>query len=195
MKKRITLIFLGLFFVFELDCQEKAVYLSLQYPNLVTGILSYATISKLPPGQLLKFNSSIIYEKELKETIDEAPHDVKNQLVKNSIFVLEQVATPRILAAVASKNKSNQKTDDAEIAEKHLNEISNGVAVSSKEILNFYNTNNHYFTGVTVEEVSEQIKSFLLNQKKQKYIWNYHNTKAEDLVSEAIQVIIRGIKA
>lgn len=32
-------------------------------------------------------------------------------------------------------------------------------------------------------------------QKKQKYIWNYHNTKAEDLVNEAIQVIIRGIKA
>jgi thiol-disulfide isomerase/thioredoxin len=107
-------------------------------------------------------------------------------LRKNSFFVLEQMATFRLLLteakAVAAKSGQDisQKTEQ-EIIQDHLRSLIKTLEVTDEEISVFYNGNTEMFGGATLVQVKPQVRQFLLQQKQQ------------DLINERIRTIGRRI--
>jgi thiol-disulfide isomerase/thioredoxin len=156
------------------------------YPGLTTGALTFAHPAILPEGTLLKAGDFVINSNELSEKIAGVDAKMQPALRKNSFFVLEQMATFRLLLteakAVAAKSGQDisQKTEQ-EIIQDHLRSLIKTLEVTDEEISVFYNGNTEMFGGATPVQVKPQVRQFLLQQKQQ------------DLINERIRTIGRRI--
>jgi len=145
------------------------------YPGLTTGALAFASTSTLPEGTLLKTGNLIINGKELSEEIAGADEKMLPALRKNAFFILEQMATLKLLlsearAAVAkSSDDISQKTEQA-IIQDHLRSLMKTLEVADEEIVDFYNGNTEMFGGASLVQVKPQIRQFLLQQKQQELV-------------------------
>lgn len=156
------------------------------HPGLTTGVLTFAHAATLPEGTLFKSGDLVINDKELTEKIAGADEKMQPALRKNSFFVLEQMATFRLLlaeakaAATKSGDDISQKTEQA-IIQDHLRSLMKTLEVTDEEITVFYNGNAGMFGGTTLSQVKPQVRQFLLQQKQQ------------ELVNERIRTIGRRI--
>ena len=156
------------------------------YPGMTTGVLTFAHAATLPEGTLFKSGDLVINDKELTEKIAGADEKMQPALRKNSFFVLEQMATFRLLlaeakaAATKSGDDISQKTEQA-IIQDHLRSLMKTLEVTDEEITVFYNGNAGMFGGATLSQVKPQVRQFLLQQKQQ------------ELVNERIRTIGRRI--
>src|SRR4030043_1568131 len=71
------------------------------YPGLTTRAMAFASVSTLPEGILLKAGNLVINGKEISEEIDGADEKMQPALRKNAFFILEQMATFKLLLAEA----------------------------------------------------------------------------------------------
>jgi len=145
------------------------------YPGLTTGAMAFASTSTLPEGVLLKAGKLVINGKELSEEIAGADEKMQPALRKNAFFVLEQMATFKLLlseagtAAAKSGDDISQKKEQA-IIQDHLRSLMKSLEVTDKEILDFYNGNTEMFGGASLVQVKPQIRQFLLQQKQQELV-------------------------
>ena len=156
------------------------------YPGLTTGALAFACASTLPEGTLLKAGNLVINSKELSEEIAGADEKMQPALRKNAFFILEQMATVKLLlsearaAAAKSGDDISQKTEQA-IIQNYLLSLMKTLEVTDEKIVEFYNGNTEMFGGATLAQIKPQIEQFLLQQKQQ------------ELVNERIRTIGRRI--
>ena len=80
------------------DVQKKPALVCDVYPGLASGSLTYAKLSDLPAGVVLKTEGLTINQKEVADEIAQAPEEMRAQLGKNGFFLLENLATRRLLA-------------------------------------------------------------------------------------------------
>jgi thioredoxin 1 len=145
------------------------------YPGLTTGALAFASATTLPEGTLLKAGNLVINGKELSEEIAGADEKMQPALRKNAFFILEQMATLKLLlteakaAAAKSGDDISQKTEQA-IIQEHLLSLMKTLEVTDEEIVVFYNGNTEMFGGATLAQVKPQIRQFLLQQKQQELV-------------------------
>jgi len=145
------------------------------YPGLTTGALAFASASTLPEGTLLNAGNLVINGKELSEEIAGADEKMQPALRKNAFFILEQMATVKLLLseakAAAAKNGDDisQKKDQA-IIQDHLLSLMKTLEVNDEEITVFYNGNTEMFGGATLAQFKPQIRQFLLQQKQQELV-------------------------
>jgi thioredoxin 1 len=145
------------------------------YPGLTTGALAFASASTLPEGTLLNAGNLVINGKELSEEIAGADEKMQPALRKNAFFILEQMATFKLLLseakAAAAKNGDDisQKKDQA-IIQDHLLSLMKTLEVNDEEITVFYNGNTEMFGGATLAQIKPQIRQFLLQQKQQELV-------------------------
>jgi len=153
--------------------QQKApITMDLLYPGITPGLLTYAGLADLPEGVLLRSGTVEITSKELADTIVKTPKELRVQLEKNKLLVLEQVAMPKILLILAKNSiskplKDKAGTKDADIIRSYLQSIVSGVSVSDKEIRDFYKENQDMCGGASFEEAKGSMKDFMVQQKKQ----------------------------
>jgi len=153
------------------------------YPDLTRGTLSYAIASELPEGVLLKAGELVINEKDINEEIAKAQEKIRPKLQKNALFVLEQIATFKLILdeakAKAAKNvpapgpdeaKDIPKKSEQTIIQGYLRTLAGKVKVSEEKVLDFYNSNKETLGGATLPQVKPQIEQFLLQQKQQEFI-------------------------
>ena len=145
------------------------------YPGLTTGALAFASPSTLPEGTLLKAGKLVINGKELSEEIAGADEKMQPALRKNALFILEKMATLKLLLsearAAAAKNSDDisQKNEQA-IIQDHLLSLMKTLEVTDEEIVVFYNGNTEMFGGATLAQIKPQIRQFLLQQKQQELV-------------------------
>lgn len=154
---------------------EKSRSIEDMYPGLTMGALSYAVAYELPEGVLLKAGRLVINDKELTAEINEADEQVRSQLRKNGVFVLEQIAAFKLLLREARTDAAKNDTDisekdDKAIIQDYLQTLVKKVEVADSEIIDFYNGNKETFGGATLAQIRPQIKQFLLQQKQQEYV-------------------------
>ncbi len=145
------------------------------YPGLTTGAMSCAAASTLPEGVVLKAGELVIENNELIEEIGQAPEQMRPKLKKNAFFVLEQIATFKLLLAEAraeavKSGKDIQEEDEQAIIQDYLRALVKTAKVSEAEILDFYNGNKEMFGGASLAKMKPQIEQFLLQQKQQELI-------------------------
>jgi thioredoxin 1 len=150
-------------------------------PGLTIGALTYAVASELPKGVLLKAGNLFINNKDINEQIAKAPEQVRPKLEKNAFFVLEQMATFKLLLAeakadAAKSDKDIPQKNDQTIIQDYLPTLVKNVEVGDSEILYFYNNNKETLGGASLAQVKPQIGQFLLQQKQQEFINKYIQT-------------------
>ncbi|MFB0525459.1 MAG: hypothetical protein ACETVZ_07940, partial [Phycisphaerae bacterium] len=122
------------------------------YPGLTTGALSYAVASKLPEGVLLNAGQLVIRNSEVSEEIAKAQEQMRPKLKKNAFFVLQQMATFKLVltearAEAAKTGRDISEKDEQAIIQDYLRVLVKTAKVSDAEILNFYNSNTEMLGG------------------------------------------------
>ncbi len=158
------------------------------YPGLASGSLTCARLSDLPAGVLLKAQSLTLTDKDVADQIAKAPPEMQAQLQKNAFFMLENLAT-RGLLALQAKTKSPEPKDAAppderELVQRYLGELVASVQVSDVEVASFYLENKDACGGATLDQVKDQLKQLVLQQKQQSLVDEHVRTLGQRMSIE-----------
>ncbi len=173
MNRTVTLMFLAIGFVCfnatseELNQGKNLVEL---YPSLTSGALSFATLGELPDGVLLKAGEMAVTSAELDDKLEVAEAPVRDQLAKNKLFLLENLATGKLLlqeAQAADAENQAPGASDRDLIQKYLETVVAEVEVTDEEVARFYEENKDMVGGATLEQVKDQLEDYVLSQKKQ----------------------------
>jgi thioredoxin 1 len=164
-----------------LSADEKALLVSVTYPGLTSGCLTYARLSDLPKGTLLKAGDLVIAEKDVADEIAKAPQDVQAQLKKNGFFVLEQIAGPKLIVQVAKAEAARTGKElpsqvDRMVVDYHLGGLVEKVEATDAEVADFYHKNKNMVGGATLDQVKPEIRKYLVREKQQAVIAKYIET-------------------
>ena len=160
------------------DATSTAQTVSSAYPTLTTGALASAMLTELPAGTILQSGEIKITQKDLDAEIGKSPEALRPQLKRNLFFVLEEKATQMFIdyeaGNWAKQNKAAAGGQDERI-ESYLSSLTSGFSVSDDETKSFYDKNKDMVGETTFDQVRDQLKEYLLDQKRQDVV-NAHIT-------------------
>lgn len=135
---------------------------------MASGALSSARLVDMPAGTILTSGQIKITQKDLDAEIGRAPQAVRMQLKRNLLFVLEGKATHTFLQYEADewarKNKASVNQDD--VVRAYMSSLTAGLAVSDEESRAFFEKNKDMMGDATFDQVKDQIRQHLLEQKR-----------------------------
>lgn len=149
------------------------------YPQLASAGLAHARLADLPKGTLLRAGDVAITQKDIDAQIAQAPPEVRDQLRKNAFFLLEQMATRRVLLAEAGRNPGGAGLDERALVQSYLAKLVEGAQVSDQEIAEFYQANRETVGNATLEQVKPQIREYLLGEKQQQIVDRHIQTMGQ----------------
>lgn len=170
------------------DVQKKPSLVRDVYPGLASNSLTYARLSDLPSGVILKTEDLTISDKDVGDEIAKAPKEMQAQLKKNAFFVLENLATRQLLVILAKAKTPEQKdappSDERALIQKYLKGLVANVEVSDAEVARFYEENKDACGGATLDQVKDQLKQLVLQQKQQDLIGEHVRTLSQRMPIE-----------
>lgn len=142
------------------------------YPSLASGGLSFATLSDLPDGVLLRSGSMEMTLKDLDTEIAKAPETMREGLKKNGFFLIEQMATKALVLASAKELAAEAKKDIAskteqDILDDYVQGVVKQVEVTDDEVAKFYEENKDACGGAPLEQLKDQLKQYVAKEKQQ----------------------------
>lgn len=152
------------------------------YPTVTSGALTFAKAAELSKGVALRADDITISMADISRFIEGQPPELQDELNKNALFVLEHLATPRLLLNLAKKStaanakEADPKLDQQIIQDYFEKHVFSKIEVTDAEAEEFYRQNKDMFGGAAIAQVREQIKPYLLGQKKQKAAADYIRT-------------------
>jgi len=153
------------------------------YPGLTSGCLTYARLTELPKGTLLRAGDLTLTEKDVADEIAKVSPDVQTQLQlkKNGFFMLEQIAGPKLIVQVAKAEAARTGeelpfTEERDIVEYHLGQVVGIVKVTDAEVEDYYRNNKDMFGDATLDQVWSNVRHYLLQEKEQKVMTEYIKT-------------------
>ena len=163
------------------EALEPAKTVTATYPGLASAGLKEARLAELPEGLLLCSGEVTIKATDLSEEMAKAPKEIQDQLRKNTFFILEQMATQRLLlaevkAAAVKDGKDVAKLSEQELLKAFFEKLTADVKVSDAEVSEFYGKNKEMVGGQPLEAVKEPITGFLRQQKQQEAVGRHIET-------------------
>ncbi len=154
------------------------------HPNLVHGMLSEAKLAELPEGVILRCTELDITRAELDRILAESADSLREQLRRNSVYLLDELATKKVLLAAAKKEAAKAQKDlagknDTQIVNEYADGITAGLAVADDEIAKFYEQNPEMFGGASLRKVRDSLKKYLLQEKRRDALQEHVRTLAE----------------
>lgn len=151
-----------------------------KYPGLFSGALRLAVLESLPDGELLVSSKLSITKSQLDAEIAKSPAKLREQFKNNPFFALERMAINGLLAEEArtwatSKKLNIKDMKDDKMISNYLKELIATISVSTEEARQFYESNTEMFGGAKFKEIQAELKSYLLNNKKQSFIETHIN--------------------
>jgi len=146
--------------------------LAAAFPGLASSGLTHARLADLPKGVLLKAGELTVTESQLEEETAKAPAEVKGQLRKYAFFMLEQMATQRLLLQAAKRYEAEEHAalpgkSDSEVIQAYVAKMLGQPEVTDGELMEFYDLNKGMLGEAPFGQVRDQIKPFVLRQKAQ----------------------------
>jgi len=158
------------------------------YPGLASNSLIYAKLSDLPSGVILKADDLTIRTTQVSDQITQAPAEMQAQLRKNAFFLLENLATRQLLVAQAKAKTADQKdapaSDEQALIQTYLKGLVANVEVSDAEVAKFYEENKDACGGATLDQVKDQLRQMVLQQKQQTVVDEYVRTLGQRMAIE-----------
>jgi len=141
------------------------------YPGLATGLLSEATLMDLPPGLLATAGPAQVTTKDLADLIAKAPAALRPQVQKNAFYLVEQLATQRLLLAFAKQaaaqgGRSVAGKADKDIIDDCLKGVASRATVTDDEVQEYYLENKEAFGNAPFQQVSAQVRQAALAENQ-----------------------------
>ena len=163
------------------DVRTKPALVHDVYPGLASNGLTYARLVDLPAGVLLKAEGVTLTDKDVAGQIARVPQEMQAQLQKNAFFMLENLATRQILVALAKAKtpepNAAPSSDEQQMIQTYVKGLVANVQVGDAEVARFYEENKDACGGATLDQVKDQLKQLVVQQKQQ------------DLVDEHIRTL------
>lgn len=129
----------------QADVQKKPSLVRDVYPGLASNSLTYAKLSDLPAGVLLKAQGVTLTDKDVAGEIAKVPQEMQAQLQKNAFFMLENLATRQLLVALARAKTAEPNaalaSDEKQLIQTYLKGLAASVQASDAEVAKFYEEN------------------------------------------------------
>jgi thiol-disulfide isomerase/thioredoxin len=162
------------------------------YPGLVVGALASAAIGELPPGILLDMVEEQVTRQQVDKVLAGAPDELREQLGKNSVLIVQEIATKALLVRAARQWAAQQEgpaadKPAAQLVSDYLQNLVSDVSVDEAAVAAYYMENRSVFGGAEFGKVHDELRQFLLKMKRQE--------KADELVrglSGRFGVVISG---
>jgi thiol-disulfide isomerase/thioredoxin len=184
MRNLMTVIFVVAVFVslFDAAGEDAIQTLSAAYPGLSSGALFHATLGDLPDGVLLKSGDMEIKTDQVDAELANIEGDIKAQIEKNKLLVLENITTQALLLEEAKnvEGAPAEAPDDQKI-QQHLEKVVATVTVTDEEVSKFYEENKDMCGGATLDQLKDQLGRYVLEQKQQEAITEYIRTIGQRL--------------
>lgn len=161
--------------------EEPAATVESLYPGLATGALTFSVPAELSDGLLVRAGDVTIDQKALDAEIAKAPEEMRGQMQKNGFFVAEQIAGKELLLSEARKDTATRGIDSTgkaaeDLLQGYVQQIVKDVQVTDAEAQKFYAGNKDMCGGATLDQVSGQLKQYLLGDKRQAAISEHIRT-------------------
>jgi thiol-disulfide isomerase/thioredoxin len=140
------------------------------HPTLTTGALAFARLAELPTGVILRSGQIKITQKDLDAEIGKSPQEIRPQLKRNLFFVLENKATQVFLQYEAGEWAKQNKTAGSgqdDLVKSYLSSLTASLSVSEEDSKAFFDKNKDMMGNATFDRVKDQLRDYLLNQKRQ----------------------------
>lgn len=160
------------FFTRDLQAQG-AKTVAEKYPSLATYALPYAVLARLNPGILLVSHKVIIKESEVLAEIRRSAPAIRDQLRKNTFYVLEKMAAERLLQEEVLTPTQKRQGPTGESISRYLDQKFKNLQVSEEELRQYYQANKHMLGDPDLDPFKESLMDFLREQKKQKALRHY----------------------
>jgi len=159
------------------------------HPGLASGCLTYARLTDLPKGTLLRAGDVMLTEKDVATKVAESPDEVSAQLKKNGFYVLEQLAGPKLVVQAAKDEakrtgKPLSTTVDRLILDEYFGTLIEKVQVTDAEVAEFYRENKGTLGDATLDQVKAGLRQFLERQKQQDVIAKHLETLGQRMTVE-----------
>lgn len=152
----------------------KAVTLDARYPGLSTGLLKSAVLAPMDEDTLLHTDDVTITRSQLLAGIQNQDPGMRSQLEKNLFFVLEQEALRQLLLHEAqSTGISVSDGDDNQAIQALFESQTKALSVNEDEIRAFYAANKEMVGGASFDQVADNIRQYLLQEKKQQAVTDF----------------------
>lgn len=154
------------------------------YPNLASGVLTFAKLGELPDGVLMRADNVEIGMADVNNFIANQPKQFHREFRKNAFFALEQQASSKLLLQLAKSNlvntaeKSGGK-QDTDIIKDYMNRLTEKVTVSEGDIVRFYKENESIFCRTPFEKVKDRLRPYVLQEKKQRQATKHVRTMGQ----------------
>ncbi|RPJ36702.1 MAG: thioredoxin [Planctomycetaceae bacterium] len=170
------------------DVQENPSLVRDVYPGLASNSLTYAKLSDLPSGVLLKAEGVTVTDKDVTDQIAKVPQEVQTQLKKNAFFMLENLATRQLLIARAKAKipepNATASSDEKQMIQTYLKGLVANVQASDAEVTKFYEENKDACGGATLDQVKDQLKQLVVQQKQQDLVDEHVRTLGQRISIE-----------
>jgi thioredoxin 1 len=170
------------------DAPAKPALMCDVYPGLASNSLTYARLSDLPSGVLLRTDTLTIKDTDIAGEIAKAPQEMQAQIRKNAFFLLENLATRQLLVAQAKAKTAEQKdapaSDERALIQTYLKGLVADVEAGDAEVSKFYEENKDACGGATLDQVKDQLKQMVLQQKQQDVIDEHVRTMGRRMTIE-----------
>ena len=170
--------------------EPKTITLNEKYPGLASGCLTYAKLAELPAGILLKSADVNVSASDAAEQIAKKPKEVQEQLKKNEFYLVEQIATGKLLTAIAKKDAADSNSTDLtnktdkEVIQAYFEKVAKSVSVTDADVNQFYQENKDACGGASLDAMKDQLKQYVLAQKQQTAVAEYIKTLGKRLPIE-----------
>jgi len=158
------------------------------YPGLASNSLTYARLGDLPSGVILKTDNLTIKDTDIAGEIAKVPAAMQAQIKKNAFFVLENLATRQLLLSVAKAKTAGQTEgsllDERALIQTYVKGLVAEVEASEAEVAKFYEENKDACGGATLDQVKDQLKQMVLQQKQQALVDEHVRTMGQRMTIE-----------
>jgi len=170
------------------DAPKRPVLVRDAYPGLASKSLTYARLVDLPAGVLLKAESLTLTDTDVAGEIAKVPQEMQAQFKKHAFFILENLATRQLLVSLAKANTPEQKdtppSDEQEMIQNYLKGSIANVEVTDAEVAKFYEENKDACGGAPLNQVKDQLKQLVLQQKQQDLVDEHVRTLGQRIAIE-----------
>lgn len=154
------------------------VAVSSEYPTLSSGVLASASLVSLPKGVILRSGDLILTQKDLDAEIRKSPQEVWPQLKRNLFFVLENKAAQSLLTWEAqswAKGQTDIPQDEEALTRAYFDSLTSRITITDEELKSFFDTNKDMMGEVAFDEVKDQLKEYVLDQKRNEVVQAHVN--------------------
>ena len=151
------------------------------YPNLASGVLTFARLAQLPKGILMRAPNVELTIADVNEFIAKQPKEFHEKLKKNALYALEQQAGTKFLLELARKNLSTADRkkaakNDRELINEYIDRITENLKVTEDDVRLFYEQHQAVFSGIPLQRIKKQLVPYALKDKKQRVLAGHLRT-------------------